>query len=1011
MVKGHSSSVHPDVPNKKGKTNWVEEEGGLPSFVKRVAKHIKADSAGMTWSHAIASAISQLHKMKTPEAKKALAEWEAMKARARAKRVAGRGMSNNSATTGNLDQAQYSQSQRGVNTLTTAGLTADEAAARATLKERVQQAIAARSSEKEISLQKVAIARTEEALKRAKPGGTIYQRMQDRLFGQQDALSRLTAVQLANSHYNPNQLRDHDGKWTKNPSPQFDGNLNLKVSAPAKPAAPVKKNSVEYWQRALEKTQEAKGKAKYGGKIWEKMAEREQDQQLMIKYMKQHGHATLTEADWVKAKPDFISLKPKPDTPEAPKPTENAGIGKAIDSAQAYATKYNLDTYVYKSTVSGNFVWDTATPSDQPKYAKISPNGTITQSDAMKAGSAAATPKAAPSLGSYEKISAATDKATKLAIADNKDYYVFKNDDGQFQVSTEPPTAPGLKYFQIDPDGDPNPKKVPEAGAAKDMAIVDHPDYVTTENKAKDLASMWNDSHVIYKDGTGQLAIAKGKQPAGVDTYVKIRPNGNVTEHKPGDSQTFDLGPDAVNAAKLKAAADGKNYYTWSDGGPYQMSANPPPKEKLGDGIYSYAEIEPNGTVSVKLPHDPYPGEAMPSASSGSKNIKWEEPPAGVLNSMNPDDKESYLAAIDDAKISVASTGDAMYVFKNQGEFAVDDVEPSAGVKYTKVWPTGAITNSGAPAYGAAPHPNPTPNTASPTAKVPTTADVPLVGENAAAKGPATEFDFPNADTRATGLDALGDTVKPYVEGTPEGDALKARFLPDHMEVAAHYKAAEVKMSAGAKSTARKYTGSYYGTLNNALRGKQSMTPEVANGIEKLDEAMAAYKTAEPMMVHRGVHSFPEGDMVGKMVQDPGYMSTAVGKPFGSATQLHIFVPAGTHGVSVDGLFADGGQHAGEKEFILPRGTMLMISKDETVAGNYGTGTRHITATVVPIPKDHAPINGPAAAPGGISSKAYTAEGLEFLRVNGRAKWAKRYANGAALALARRTWYNSPISR
>lgn len=58
LAKDHDSSTHPDLPNKAGKTNWVEQQGGLPSFIKRVAKHIMADGK-LSESHAIAAAVQQ----------------------------------------------------------------------------------------------------------------------------------------------------------------------------------------------------------------------------------------------------------------------------------------------------------------------------------------------------------------------------------------------------------------------------------------------------------------------------------------------------------------------------------------------------------------------------------------------------------------------------------------------------------------------------------------------------------------------------------------------------------------------------------------------------------------------------------------------------------------------------------------------------------------------------------------------------------------------------------------
>lgn len=85
--RDHRSSEHPDLENKPGKTNWVEEEGGLPSFLERVAKHIHSDS-GYPEGAAIAAAVNKLEEWapKNAKAAKALAEWNAMKARARAKR-------------------------------------------------------------------------------------------------------------------------------------------------------------------------------------------------------------------------------------------------------------------------------------------------------------------------------------------------------------------------------------------------------------------------------------------------------------------------------------------------------------------------------------------------------------------------------------------------------------------------------------------------------------------------------------------------------------------------------------------------------------------------------------------------------------------------------------------------------------------------------------------------------------------------------------------------------------
>lgn len=84
----HSSSTHPDVPNKAGVTNWVERAGGLPGYIRRIAKHLMAD-AGMSTSQAIATAVNTVKRWARgggnvtaatqAKAAKALAEWNAKK--------------------------------------------------------------------------------------------------------------------------------------------------------------------------------------------------------------------------------------------------------------------------------------------------------------------------------------------------------------------------------------------------------------------------------------------------------------------------------------------------------------------------------------------------------------------------------------------------------------------------------------------------------------------------------------------------------------------------------------------------------------------------------------------------------------------------------------------------------------------------------------------------------------------------------------------------------------------
>lgn len=82
--------------------NWVEQTGGLPRFIKRISKHLR--KKGMTESHAIATAVNVVKKMcasgdtnfpgkqnvnakSRAQACAAVAQWEAKKAAARAKKA------------------------------------------------------------------------------------------------------------------------------------------------------------------------------------------------------------------------------------------------------------------------------------------------------------------------------------------------------------------------------------------------------------------------------------------------------------------------------------------------------------------------------------------------------------------------------------------------------------------------------------------------------------------------------------------------------------------------------------------------------------------------------------------------------------------------------------------------------------------------------------------------------------------------------------------------------------
>ena len=84
--RGHSSAIHPGL-ERSPKENWVEKAGGLPNYIRRIAKHIHSDS-GLSISHAIAAAVNRVKVLcakGNAEACAAVASWEKKKASTRVK--------------------------------------------------------------------------------------------------------------------------------------------------------------------------------------------------------------------------------------------------------------------------------------------------------------------------------------------------------------------------------------------------------------------------------------------------------------------------------------------------------------------------------------------------------------------------------------------------------------------------------------------------------------------------------------------------------------------------------------------------------------------------------------------------------------------------------------------------------------------------------------------------------------------------------------------------------------
>lgn len=86
------SDAYPTLERKPGKSNWVDNAGGLPDYIERIAKHLHYEK-GMDISRAIATAVSTVKRWAaggggvSPKtralAAKAVAEWEAKKSASR----------------------------------------------------------------------------------------------------------------------------------------------------------------------------------------------------------------------------------------------------------------------------------------------------------------------------------------------------------------------------------------------------------------------------------------------------------------------------------------------------------------------------------------------------------------------------------------------------------------------------------------------------------------------------------------------------------------------------------------------------------------------------------------------------------------------------------------------------------------------------------------------------------------------------------------------------------------
>lgn len=128
-----------------------------------------------------------------------------------------------------------------------------------------------------------------------------------------------------------------------------------------------------------------------------------------------------------------------------------------------------------------------------------------------------------------------------------------------------------------------------------------------------------------------------------------------------------------------------------------------------------------------------------------------------------------------------------------------------------------------------------------------------------------------------------------------------------------------------------RYTGSTYHEINGALRGNIEPTTRVKTLISGMDKAMTSLKQNVSLTRGMNVEGLQMGNisgkqilgLKGKVVSDPGYLSTSTKPIFGGGgIRMNLEVPAGAKGVWAKPLSL----HKHESEFILDRSTKIMIT-------------------------------------------------------------------------------------
>jgi len=138
------------------------------------------------------------------------------------------------------------------------------------------------------------------------------------------------------------------------------------------------------------------------------------------------------------------------------------------------------------------------------------------------------------------------------------------------------------------------------------------------------------------------------------------------------------------------------------------------------------------------------------------------------------------------------------------------------------------------------------------------------------------------------------------------------------------------KITGAQKSAMKKYTGSYYHTINSALRLKTKPGPSVLADAKSMQDGMRPLD--QDILLHRGTSFDQFGGvkshedlekLLGKTVQDKAFMSSSVGgtAAFGGSVLMEIEVPKGT-----GAMFVKPFSHfANEREMLLSAGLRFRV--------------------------------------------------------------------------------------